>query len=68
MASGGGGEANRALRSLYDSCWAASSCFEVPFLVQMLFSISLSVISETNVNMIRIGGEKKKHVEISESR
>lgn len=68
MASGGGGEANRALGSLYDSCWAASSCFEVPFLVQMLFSISLSVISETNVNMIRIGGKKKKHVEISESR
>lgn len=67
MASGGGAEANHTLGSLRDSCWAASSCFEVPFLVQMLFSISLSVISETNVNMIR-RGKKKKHVEISESR
>lgn len=33
------------------------------FPIQMLFSVSLPLISETNVNMIRIwkGGEKSKH-------
>lgn len=58
MASGGGGETNDTLRSLLDSCSVASSCSEVPFLVQMLFSIFLCVISETNFNVIMIGGKR----------
>ena len=77
MASGGGwgwgGGANNTFRFLFNSCSVASSCLEVPFLVQMLFSISLSVILETNVNMImREKKERKKkkqqHFGISESR